>query len=379
MYGGITINKLTILLAALLILLGSGIGTAEIFVQPGDSIQAAVNNANAISDNVIILKPGTYTENIKINTNNLVIKSESGNPDDTIIKVRNSNDNVVSLQNVNNVQVSGLEIIEAKSGYAGIYLSKCNKCIIDHNKLLSNGYGILCLASNDNTFSDNTASNNEYGMNFGTSDGNTFSGNTISFNTVQGLYVCPTSDNNVVFNNYFNNAVNKEIKNGVGNAYNTAKTAGKNIVGGPFIGGNYWAKPDGTGFSQTAVDGDGDGIADSAYKFENSIYADQLPLISASKLPVANFKMSISNGPVPLSVQFNDLSQNVASWSWDFDNDGKIDSTEQNPVNVYTIPGNYAVKLTVSNEDGTAIKTLKVTTQKSQNENAAYPDCRLQR
>ena len=90
----------------------------------------------------------------------------------------------------------------------------------------------------------------------------------------------PKCDNNIVFNNYFNNNVNGEIKNGTGNAYNTTKTAGTNIVGGPYIGGNFWAKPDGTGFSQTAVDKDGDGIADSAYKFENSIYADKLPLIS---------------------------------------------------------------------------------------------------
>ena len=41
------------------------------------------------------------------------------------------------------------------------------------------------------------------------------------------------------------------IKNGIGNAYSIKKTAGTNIVGGPYKGGNYWAKPDGTGFSQT--------------------------------------------------------------------------------------------------------------------------------
>ena len=360
-------------MAAFLILLGSGIGTAEIFVQPGDSIQAAVNNANATSDNLITLKPGTYTENIIINANNLEIKSESGNPDDTIIKAKNSNDNVISLQNANNVKISGLGITGAGNIYAGISLSECSNCDIDHNKLLSNTYGILCLASNNNAFSDNAASNNEYGMHFGTSDGNTLSGNTISFNSVHGLFVCPKSDYNVVFNNYFNNAVNGEIKNGAGNAYNTAKTAGTNIVGGSFIGGNYWAKPDGTGFSQTAVDKDGDGIADSTYKFENSIYSDKLPLISAFKLPEANFKMNISKGLAPLSVQFIDLSKNAVSWSWDFDNDGNIDSTDQNPTHTYTDPGNYTVKLTVSNENGTTTKILQIIAQKAQNENMVYP------
>ena len=54
-----------ILLAAFFLLtLGSGIGiAAEIYVQPGDSIQTAVDNA--VSGDVILLKPGTYTENVK--------------------------------------------------------------------------------------------------------------------------------------------------------------------------------------------------------------------------------------------------------------------------------------------------------------------------
>ncbi|MCD6381831.1 MAG: hypothetical protein J7L43_02545, partial [Candidatus Aenigmarchaeota archaeon] len=36
--------------------------------------------------------------------------------------------------------------------------------------------------------------------------------------------------------------------------------------------GNYWGKPDGTGFSDTCTDADGDGICDSSYQlFENNI------------------------------------------------------------------------------------------------------------
>ena len=380
-----------------LILLGSGIGTAEIFVQPGDSIQAAVDNATSSGD-VIILKPGTYTENIKVNTNNLEIKSESGNPDDTIIKAENSNDNVISLLQANNVKVSGLEITGTKNIYAGIYLSGCNNCIIDHNKLLGNSYGMYVLNStgntlltnivtdngdygilfstaNGNTLSDNTASNNKRGIHIGTSDGNKLSGNTISLNSVYGLYVCPKSDNNVVFNNYFNNTVNGDIKNGTGNSYNTTKSAGTNIVAGLYIGGNFWAKPDGTGFSQTAVDGDGDGIADSGYKLEKSIYADQLPLVSASGpqqpvIPVANFEMSTANGSAPLSVQFTDYSENAVSLSWDFENDGVVDSTDKNPVRMYESPGTYTVNLTAASEKGTASKTAIITVTQAIGDNS---------
>ena len=78
-------------------------------------------------------------------------------------------------------------------------------------------------------------------------------------------------------------------------------------------------------------------------------------LVSAAVVtdaPVANFTANITSGTVPLTVQFTDISTNVTSWAWDFNNDGTVDSTEQNPVYTYTAAGNYTVNLTVSNADG---------------------------
>ena len=388
MYWGIKLNRLAILLVVfLLITLGSGIGAAaEVYVQPGESIQTALDNA--VSGDVIILKPGIYTENIKIDKNNLVISSESGNPDDTIITAKSSDNHVISLQ-ANNVKISGLGITGTKNSYAGIYLSECNNCIIENNKILNNGYGIYLLNSKGNKLSNNVIANNEEngillstsanntifgntasdnkdtGIHISTSDGNTLTGNNISSNDVYGLFVCPESDDNLIYNNYFNNTVNAEIQNGVGNAYNTAKTEGENIVGGSYLGGNFWAEPEGTGFSDTAVDADGDGIADSEYRISQSIYSDQLPLISSSKPqqsgpPVANFKMNNSDGSAPLPVQFTDLSENTDSWGWDFESDGKIDSTEENPVHVFTTIGTYTVTLSATNKNGTDSKTAAV-------------------
>jgi PGF-pre-PGF domain-containing protein len=155
--------------------------------------------------------------------------------------------------------------------------------------------------------------------------------------------------------------------------YNIEKTEGKNVVGGSYLAGNFWAKPDGKGFSETAVDANGDGIADSKYKFENSTYADKLPLVSASRpqqqaAPTANFEMNTTKGSAPVSVQFTDTSQNAASLSWDFENDGTIDSMDKNPVHVYSAPGEYTINLTAANEAGTAFKTATVTvTQAAEN------------
>ncbi|HII79657.1 MAG TPA: PKD domain-containing protein, partial [Methanosarcina sp.] len=142
----------------------------------------------------------------------------------------------------------------------------------------------------------------------------------------------------------------------------------------------FWGKPDGTGFSDTATDADGDGIVDAAYSFKNSIYADPLPLISINGkytdettpiLPVANFETSTTDGPAPLSVSFSDLSENAEGWEWDFNSDGQIDSTDQNPVYEYTGPGTYTVTLTVRNANGANSKTATITVTETREDSSA--------
>ncbi|OQY29001.1 MAG: hypothetical protein B6244_05530 [Candidatus Cloacimonetes bacterium 4572_55] len=63
-----------------------------------------------------------------------------------------------------------------------------------------------------------------------------------------------------------------------------------------------------------------------------------------------DFSATPLNGDAPLTVQFTDTSTgNPTIWQWDFDNDGTIDSNEQNPAWTYIEPGTYTVSLTVSN------------------------------
>ena len=82
----------------------------------------------------------------------------------------------------------------------------------------------------------------------------------------------------------------------------------------------------------------------------------------------ANFTASPTIGDAPLAVQFTDTSTgNSASWSWDFDNDGVVDSVEQNPIHSYTTAGNYTVNLTVANIEGSdsEVKTDYITVTES--------------
>jgi PKD repeat protein len=69
--------------------------------------------------------------------------------------------------------------------------------------------------------------------------------------------------------------------------------------------------------------------------------------------PVAAFTATPISGAAPLVVDFTDASTgNVASWAWDFDDNGTIDSNSQNPQHTFTQPGSYSVRLTVTGRSG---------------------------
>lgn len=80
--------------------------------------------------------------------------------------------------------------------------------------------------------------------------------------------------------------------------------------------------------------------------------------------PTADFTANVTSGEAPLAVAFTDASTGtVTSWAWDFEDDGVVDSTEQNPVYTYTAAGTYTVNLTVANAGGSnsAVRTDYIT------------------
>ncbi len=76
-------------------------------------------------------------------------------------------------------------------------------------------------------------------------------------------------------------------------------------------------------------------------------------IIVVEPLPVAQFAADITEGSVPLTVQFADSSKGtITSWFWDF-GDGNT-STEQHPLHVYTKVDTYTVTLKVTGPGGIA-------------------------
>jgi parallel beta-helix repeat protein len=164
------------------------------------------------------------------------------------------------------------------------------------------------------------------------------------------------STNITVLNNYFSNDVNIDLSPGtVKGVWNQEKSAGPNIVDGPFIGGNYWAKPDGTGWSQITPDR-GDGFCNAPFVIDAD-NVDNLPLHTRTTPPFyADFTGEPVEGYAPLTVQFTDTSDGEPfRWYYRF-GDGST-SSSQNPVHTYRSPGTYTVSLSIMKMENSRVIT----------------------
>ena len=101
---------------------------------------------------------------------------------------------------------------------------------------------------------------------------------------------------------------------------------------------------------------------------------ESLPASSEEGLPApeANFIANPTTGSAPLFVQFTDQSiGSITACSWDFDNDGIVDSSEQNPSYIYNDPGVYTVSLKVTGANGSftlrKIDYIRVTSSNTKN------------
>ena len=376
------------------ITIGSGGAAAtELIVHKGESIQAAVNNSK--SGDTIIVESGTYNEKISIYTDNLVITSKSGNPDNTLLQgpeVFNIYANKITIKGfsmrgggtsdaifisdwMSNCRLENNKLSNCQSGIdigldgfgnvmsnnkianckVGIGLADCREATINSNYISNCVTGIKMFDSPSNKIENNTVTENDIGIAFyGASDSNILINNKLTLNK-KGLDLSAGGYQNHIYNNFFNNTVNVNFGSNIeSNSWNTTKISRISVVGGPYIGGNYWATPDGNGFSQTHSDANGDGISEKTYSF-NRANLDYLPLVKPIKSPVGAFSASPVSGKAPLKVQFTDRSTgSPTSRKWNF-GDG-TSSTIKNPAHKYGKAGKYTVTMTVKNSAGSKTK-----------------------
>lgn len=327
-------------------------------------IQDAINNSN--NGDTILVYSGTYFENIVVNK---LLTIQGENRDTTIIHAFNSDEPVFKVT-ANYVNISGFKAEGATNfglaggGIAGIQLYRgSDYCNISSNNVTNNSYGIFLWESKNNNISNNIAnlnlfdginlyyfsnnnrlSNNIAELNFQNgislqvnNYNNVLSGNIAGSNT-RGIDIYDdSSDNtlydniisnnrygislvnsrgNTIYNNYFNNTNNflsYITTPASNNPWNTTKTPGTNIIGGSYLGGNVWAHPNGTGFSQTCSDNDKDGICDSAYTLDSD-NIDYLPLTvpaAPTAGSISGFKVNDTNG----NGRWNAGEKGISNWT----------------------------------------------------------------
>jgi len=215
-------------------------------INEGIRLQSSSNNnvtGNNASDNFegILLLSSSNNNNVTGNTANsndqdgIQLDSSSNNT----IKGNNASYNQAGIymwSSSNNNTITGNN---ASSNDLGIYLYRANNSSITVNKASYNSDdGITLSFSYNNTFTGNTANSNRHGIYMWSSDNNTFTRNTVNSNNDYGIYLRSSTNNNSIYDNYFNNTNNAyDIGD---NIWNITKTAGVNILGGPYLGGNYW-------------------------------------------------------------------------------------------------------------------------------------------
>ena len=141
------------------------------------------------------------------------------------------------------------------NGNGIVLINSDNNNLVGNNANGNTNSGIMLEGSDNNTISGNTASGNSYGVLVVNSGNNSLSGNTITGNTISGIGLVLLSRNNLIYNNYFNNINNVWVDSSVnGTVWSIVPVQRKNIIGGTKTGGNFWANPDNTGWSQTHPD-----------------------------------------------------------------------------------------------------------------------------
>ncbi|MCZ7402399.1 MAG: right-handed parallel beta-helix repeat-containing protein [Candidatus Methanoperedens sp.] len=156
---------------------------------------------------------------------------------------------------------------------------------------------VTAISTSDNIISNNT----DDGIYLDSSDFNIISYCNIT-GSANGTFLT-SSDNNTIFNNYFNNT-NNAFDNG-NNFWNSTRTLGTNIVGGPYIGGNVWSDFPGnyTGY----------GLVYSPAPYNSSggisVGGDYLPLLTTLGTSLSGY-INTTNGTVttPIIITLPDVN-----------------------------------------------------------------------
>jgi len=188
---------------------------------------------------------------------------------------------------INNITTNGFAVVESEGTRILASEFTNNRNAVDFtysvnsevkNSTLENNEINAITEMNGNQTSiigNNITENENSGISVAGSYNLTISKNYIVNNQNSGLNLA-NSENTVITDNLFNNSKNLILYVNKKTAWNSLKKNGTNIIGGQYIGGNYWGTPDSKGFSQNCSN-QGDGFCTEPLII-NANNTDFLPL-----------------------------------------------------------------------------------------------------
>jgi len=195
----------------------------DTIIVPDDylTIQEAIGHANP--GDTVFVRSGTYSGNIQIIwKNDLRLVGE--NRHTTII---NGSWDAIYVYSSSNFYISGFTI---QNGRTGIMLSECNNYTIYDIKATLHTWGQgtgIAISESSGKITNNEITLNEYGIMLN-ADHNIISNNNITSNTYDGLFVWPSSHNNISGNILSDNSEGIYIVD-----------ASKNVVAGNIMSNNF--------------------------------------------------------------------------------------------------------------------------------------------
>ncbi len=250
-----------------------------------NDIQSGIDNLE--ENGTLYIYNGNYLGDILVNKSSTITGE---NVDEVIVSGQ-------FLVESNNTIIEQLTIRDVSGGdFPSAILDMSSDSTYRNLKLINNTYGIqfseyslntlvennLLENNSDGVHSYNTAphaviTNNNFNNNVENalyivdSDYFTIASNYI-INTAETGLTLSSSSNNLIYNNYFDNSFNHYVNGGTNNSFNVSKTPGTNIIGGDYIGGNYWN-------DYIGIDLNGDGLGNTSYILSVGLSYDYNPLV----------------------------------------------------------------------------------------------------
>jgi parallel beta-helix repeat protein len=310
------------------------------------SIQDAINASQP--GDTIIVRDGTYTENVVVNVANLTLRSENGSASSTVLAAVNTSD--VFRVTANSVTITGFTVrnaTDSASAACGIHLdSFVHHCTISGNTVSENYCGIrLSALSNNNTLTGNTVMNNSvYGILVVSSSNNNLKNNTASNNNYCGIRLSESSNNNLTGNIATNNSFE-----GIWLDY----SSNNNTLTGNTVSENYYGIRLSSSSNNNNLAGNTANSNGASGIYLSSSSSNTLTGNNASNNSDGIYLDSSSNNTMTGNTAANNYAFGISLWSSSNNNTlmGNTASNNDNGIRLYYSSKNTLMGNTASNND----------------------------